>query len=576
MARGKITEYEQGGFSRQAVGTPGMDQSGAIIGEGIASLGDALIKRQEASDNLTAMDKFGEFEFQNAQKKFDLQRKYQNDPEKYVTAAREESMKLADEFSKGMSGGASRKFRELSTRSIAQDMESNARWAFARDNEIQVGKIDSTTSDIVIKAAMAASPEDLLSIKADFAAVRPDAEKFITSESYDKIEKDKWAAAKKMSMSAQMMNSPNKLKADLVNHAYDGILDADEIKMYSDQAQNAINNRELADLYRTSHLAEGKIYDFMQKLDDGSMNIVDLIAERESVYNNLGKAKSPEAKATSLAYLGAVDALIATKTLRVQKTPEGKAKKEEALRVFDQGWDKYLIEKATGRIRPSADDLTQELKLLEGLLTAYNNGYIDRNDLYDRMSVMSTKYERSRSDIGKAMPFEKAINEAGAITGFYGFRKGTDVISVGYRKIKEQIDREYPELLPEERTMMKAQALIQFNQMVKDTPKDQLDAQTTGEQRDQFVRRALLGGVNSAGDPVKGLLQRMAVTKDLATGKTYKVGDIIKDQYGNEKFFSGKQSDGTAIWKYFPGTTIKGSDGASYKVEPDGLHAKKL
>lgn len=575
MARGKITEYQQGSFSKQAVGTPGMDQSGAIIGKGLEELGNALIKRQEASDNLTAMDKFGEFEFKSTQKKFELQRQYQNDPMKYVTAAKEESMKLADEFTKGMPGGAAKKFKQLSMSSIAQDMEGNAKWAFARDNEIQVGKITSIKQNIALKASAAASPQDLLAIKGDFEAVAPEAQKFITKEDDDKLTKTHWELAKKYAMKAQMQNSPYKLKADLDGHAYDGVLDPDEIKQYSDEAGNAIKTRDEDEVYRTLHAAEGKIHDFVSGLDDGSVNIVDLIAEREANYANLGKIKDPRGKATALAYVGNLDALIASKTRAIARTDIGKKAKEDALGKFTRDWDAYLSEKSKGGVRPSPEDLTKELKLLEGLQDAHNKGFIDRNDLYEKMAIMSTKYRLSKSDIGGAMPFEQAINEAGAVSGWYGFRKGTDVISTGYREIKDWIDKSYPELLPEERTMLKAQALIQYHQVIKDIPKEQLDSAKTDRQREALARGILLGGANAAGNPVRGLLQKMAFFKDGA-GKTYNVGDTRKDRFGNEQLFSGKDSTGNPVWKWQPGAVIKNGSGGRAIVGADGVTLETL
>ena len=568
MARGKITTYEQGGFSRQAVGTPGVDRSGAIIGQGIESIGDALIKRQEASDNLTAMDRYGDFEFQNTQKKFELQRKYQNDPEKYVTAAKEESMKLADELSKGMSGGAARKFKELSIRSIAQDAEGNARWAFARDNEIQVGKITSIKQNIALKASAVSSPQDLMAIKADFEAVAPEAQKFISKEDDDKLTKTHWELAKKNAMNAQLMASPNKLKADLDGHAYDGILDPDEIKTYSDQARNAIMNRAIDDQYRTLFAAEDKTLNFVKGLDDGSVNIVDLISEREAVYANRKKAATPEAQAVTKAYLDNLDALIAGQTQSMSRTPFGKEKREAVLGEFTRKWDAYLTEKRDAQKRPDASDLSKELELFKSLQDAYQSGVIDRNDFYDKVAIMTTKKSLAKNDIGGAMPFEKAVNEAGAVSGWWLWKKGNDVISTGYRQIREQVDKQYPELLPDERTMLKAQMLSQYHQQVKDTPPEQLQSLSTDNQREAFARGILFGGTNSAGNLVPGIMQKMASLK--TPEKTYHIGDVRKDDFGNDQVFSGKDPSGQPIWKFKPGTTIRGPGGKTALVKPDG------
>lgn len=568
MARGKITEYDQGGFSRQAVGTPGVDQSGAIIGKGMEELGNALVKRQEASDNLTAMDRFGEFEFQNTQKKFELQRQYQNDPMQYVTAAKAESAKLADEFTKGMPGGAAKKFKQLSMSSIAQDMEGNAKWAFARDNEIQVGKITSIKQNIALKASAAASPQDLLAIKGDFAAVSPEAQKFISKEDDDKLTKAHWDMARKNAANALLMNQPNRFKADLDGGAYDGVLEPDEIKTYSDQARNAIMNRAIDDQYRTLFTAEDKTLKFVKGLDDGSTNIIDLISEREAVYANRKKGETPEAQAVTKAYLDNLDALIAGQTQSMAKTPFGKEKKEAALGEFTRRWDSYLTEKRDGQKRPDAADLTKELELFKSLQDAYQSGVIDRNDFYDKVAIMTTKKSLAKKDIGGAMPFEKAVNEAGAVSGHFWWRKGDDLVSAGYREIRERVDKEYPELMPEERTMLKAQMLSQYHQQIKNLPEGQVKAMTTDSQRESFARSILSGSVNAAGNAVPGLLQKMASFK--SAGKTYRVGDARKDTFGNDQVFSGKDPSGQPIWKFKPGATIRGPGGKKAFVKPDG------
>jgi hypothetical protein len=572
MARGKITEYQQGAFSKQAVGTPGVDKSGAIIGQGIESIGDALIKRQEASDNLTAMDRFGEYEFQNTQKKFELQKQYQNDPMKYATVAKEESLKLADEFTKGMSGGAARRFKQLSAGSIAQDMEGNAKWAFARDNEIQVGKITSIKQNIALKASAVASPQDLLAIKGDFAAVSPEAQKFISKEEDDKLTKSHWELAKKYAIDAQLRNRPNQFKAELdaKDSPWKDLLDSTEIKVASDQARNAIQNRKIDDIYSSLSSAEGETLDLVKRIDDRSVNLVDLIAKREATAANLGKANTPEVREIMQKHVAILDALLASQTRSMERTDIGKEAKKATLDKFDRDWESFWTEKRDVGKKPDVADLTKELDLHRSLINARNTGAISPNDYNEKFAMLTSKKQLEKKDVGGALPFDQAIEQAGAMPAWYEFWKGKDVLSMGYQEIKSRVDQQYPELAPEERVKVKAELFSQYHQRVKDIPPEQLVGAQNEMQRKAFVRSILLGGTNSAGKEVPGILQRSAFFQDQFTKNQYWVGDSRKDPFGNETVFRGKDSSGQPLWKFKPNSTIKTASGTTLRTNANG------
>jgi hypothetical protein len=570
MARGQITEYDQGAFSPSATGAPQEDKSGQILSVGIDAVGKMLSERKEVSDNLSAMDKFGEFQLQYAQQKLDLQQQYRDKPEEFAVVAKTMSEKLAEDIGKEMPGGAAKKFKSLTTSALAQDMDNNVKWAFQRDNEIQIGKINSIKQNIALKASTVASPDGLAEIFNDFAAVSPAAQKFISKQDDDKLTKTYWDLAKKQAMSAQLMSSPNRLKIDLDSGKYNGILDPDEIKTYSDHARIAIDNRKFDDLYRTLYMAEDKTLNFVKGLDDGSANLIDLISEREVVFVNRKKATTPEAQAMNTAYLNNLDALIASQTQSIARTPYGKEKKAAVLGEFTRAWDLYLIEKKDGNKLPDPSDIDKELNLFKMLQDAKNSGVIDSNEFQDKVSIMTTKHKLAKNDIAGAMPFNQAIDQAGTVSGWWLWKKGNDVISTGYREIRERVDKEYPELLPEERTALKAQLLSQYHQQVKSMPPEQIKKLTEDSQRIAFARRILLGGMTSGGGQVPGLFQANSFFKDPVSQKEFRMGDKTKDAFGNEKIFSGKDSLGKPIWKYIPGQIITGANGKKFRVNSEG------
>lgn len=572
MARGRITEYRQGSFSPQAVGTPGMDRSGQILGQGIEAFGEALAKREEATDSVAAVNQYGNFQLQYAQKKIDLQKQYQNDPMKFVQAAKELGDKLADEYGKGLSGGAAAKFKRLALGHSAQDIESNANWAFRRDSEIQVGKIQSAYQNQEFSASLVSSPDDLRKLKQGYSDLSREGQfdRLITSESNKKLQDESWGRAKNQALNAMLANQPNQLKAALDSGAYKGVLDPDEIESFSTKARIAIEGRRWDDIYATLYAGEDKTLAWMKNLDNRTADISDLVRERDSINMKIRQGNDQQVNAVLQAYSNNLDALVSMQTRSIQRTELGKEQAKTVLGDFKRSWDAYLSKKSTDRKQPSIDDLTEQLRLSEKLWKAYGQGLINRNDLFDHLSILSTKNEISKNALGGAMPFNEAIQQVGAATGFWPFRNGRDAVSVGYRKIRENIDAQYPELSEEERLGLKTQMMVQYNQQLSALSPEQLKAMKTDPQIDRVARQLILGGVNAAGEMVPGIAQSMVFFRDRFRQIDYKIGDSKQDSLGNVRIFKGKKPDGAPIWSFRPGDTITGPGGKKAKVREDG------
>jgi len=167
MPRGKITEYQQGSFSKQAVGTPGVDRSGAIIGEGIASLGGAIAQYEEKSNALSAQSKFNDFRFQYENMKARMQEEYKNDPLNYADAVNAEKQKLVDAFSKNMSGGELKKFKQYEMNFAGQEIDSIVGWSFGREKEIKIDEAKGNFYDVEYASESATTPEELKKLLGD-------------------------------------------------------------------------------------------------------------------------------------------------------------------------------------------------------------------------------------------------------------------------------------------------------------------------------------------------------------------------------------------------------------------------
>ena len=585
---GKIDQYEVGSFSPSAVGTPGQDKSGQILATGVEAISKALMVREDTSNTLSAMNKFGEFQLQHEQNKLKLQQQYQADPTEYATAVKTMSDKLSDDMSKGMPSGVFQKFKNLTTSATAQDADNNVKWAFARDNEIQIGKITSIKQNIALKASTATSAEGLANIigrmdpvtggytGGDFAAVSAEATKFITPEADKKLTDEHRKLAIEFNLDAQLMSRPLSLKADLEGGAYKGVINPDIIKSYSDKARNALINRAIDDQYRTLFLAQGKILDFKNGLDDGSKTIVDVIAEREAANANRGKKDINGDPVVSPGYIQNLDTLIAGATQSTLRTPKGKEANKAALDTFDRQWEGYLLGKKDAHETPSPKDLEKELEVFASLRQNYLSGAISKNQYDEKFNLMETRHKLDKKNIAGATPFNQAIDQAGVVESWWGMvhGPGKDVVSQGYQMIKDHVDKAYPELPETDRRDLKAQMLSQYHQAIKATPEDFLNAPKTDNERRAFAQRLVYGGVNAKGEQMPGIIRANSSFSDGVSAKRFQVGETVPEMGVPRVYLGNDPSTGKPKFELAPGIlnsiqTIRG-----HKIKITGLDSE--
>lgn len=557
MAKGKITQYDVGSFSPSAVGVPGQDRSGQIIGAGIESIGKALAAREDTSNTLSAMDKFGGFELQYAQQKMDLQAKYRENPAGYATAVKDMSDKLVDGMSKGMPGGVFAKFKNLTTNAVAQDMDNNVKWAFNRDNEIQVGKITSIKQNIALKASTVSSAEGLAGVLADFTAVSPEARKFITADADEKLTKTYADLAKKNAMYAQIYARPMGVYRDLEGGAYKGILTPEEISEYTGKARTALYNRAEDEQYRTMFMAQGKLLDMQDGIDSGSVTISDLVNEREAAYANKDKKDINGKPIISPDYIKGLDNLMDTVMYSRLRLPANKETQKEVLKKFDTDWDAYLQEKKTSGKGPSEEDISKELGMYASLSSLYRDGTITKADFDEKTSIMRTKLALRQGQIPKVKSFNEVVDQAGTVPNFWWRKPGNDVVSLGYQLIKDHVDKAYSESTNDERQNLKAQMLSQYHQNVQSTPEEMMKGLKTENERKNFAQRLIFGGVNTKGERTPGVAVANSSYYDPSTARQYRPGDAMT-RFGASKIFKGMNPDtGRPIWEIDPSSIDK-------------------
>lgn len=568
-AKGKITPYNLDSFSPAATGVPGQNKSGQIIGQGLQDLGKALQQRQDTSDTLGAMAKFGDFQLDYANKKLELQKTYRDKPGDYPAAVKVEFDKLADQYSKDMPNGVRQKFRQLTASTSAQDSDNLVTWAAGRDNEIQVGNIITVKQNLALEGQTVTSVEGLRGVLAKFDAASGVAQKFISAKSDEELTGRYKKLTVENAMASQIYAQPAKVFRDLEGGAYKGVLSPDEITDYSSKARTAIHNRAEDDFYRSMYAAQGEIYDLQQSVDQGAITPAELITRRQAAEANKNQVDANGNRVFPESYLRALDNLIA-QVLHTGMTlpPEQAEQRKGVLANFDATWDKYLMEKKTEGKQPNAEDVVFELGVYADLSDLYNKGLIDKTDFDAKVNVMQTRLSLRVGKTPVVKSFSQALEEAGKDRWFR--ESSNDVFVYGYRYIKEHIDRAYASLDPTSKQELKAQMLAQYTQQVQNLPEGQLKGLKTAVAKRAFAHDLVIGKGQVDGKAIPGVLPKFTVYHDPVSQRVLFVGDKII-QGGATKIFAGVNPEsGQPVWRYEPGQIITNSRGQRAKVLADG------
>jgi hypothetical protein len=525
MAKGKITPYDPGNFSSSATGVPEENRSGQILAQGVNAIGAAIAKREDTTSTLEAMDQFGSFDLAYQQQKLDLQRQFQNDPAKYPTAVKEMSLKISEQFSQGMSGDVVKKFRQMTTSALAQDAGNLAKWSFQRDNEIQIGRISSIKQNLAIKASTINSADGLQTLRQDFVIASAEATKLIDKESDAKLTKDYWELAKKQAMAAQVFSSPMKVMRDLEGGAYDNVLDADERLTWKTKAREAIYNRAEDDQFRTMFMAQGKLLDFQNGIEDGSVSIADLITERDAMAVNRNKVDALGKPVIDPNYIKGLDNLIDIVMYAKQRLPANKEARKEALVKFDADWEGYLGEKKQLSQGPSEQDVAKELEIYAGLSSLYQTGVITKADFDQKAAIMRTKLALRQGQVPRVKSFSEVVDQAGTVPKLWWRQPGNDVVSLGYQMIKDYVEKAYPELDATGKQDLKAQMLASYHQKIQKVPEEQIKMLTTETDRRNFARQFVVGMPKDQGKAMGGILAANVSYTDTDIQRTFQVGD---------------------------------------------------
>lgn len=562
----RITQYDRKSLSPQAVGVPGESRAGEIIGRGVSALGAALTQREEASDKLSASQRFGDFQFEYGAKKIAMQQEYADRPLEYPAAVKKVAEDMTTEFGKSLNGRSFQHFKQLTGSAIAQDSEALATWSYRRDNEIQVGKITDIKQNIALRAATVTGADGLRTILSDFSKASVEATQMIDADSDAKLTEKYVDLAKKNAMFSQIYARPMQVYRDLEGGVYKGLLTPEEISDFTAKARNAIYNRAEDDNYRTMYMAQGKLLDFQKGLDDGSVTITDLIVEREAAWANKDQKDVNGKPVVPVDYVSGLDNLINTVMYSKMRLPMNKDAAKIVLDKFDTDWDTYLLAKKDRNEQPNEKDIAKELSLYANLLSLYQSGTIMKSDFDEKSTIMRTKLALKKGQVPRVKSFDDVIEQAGTVPNLWWRKPGNDVVSLGYSMIKDFVDRGYSD--PDVRRTLKAQMLAQYHQVIENTPEEEWKNLKTENERMAYARKRVLGVTGPKGEQIPGVAQQNMKYIDPVSKRQIAVGESVS-QNGATKILSGFDSNtGRPIWGLAPGTEGKQVNiwGRVYKV----------
>lgn len=149
---GKINEFQRQRLQSEAVGTPGVDQSGVEIGNTVGKVADAFITRQHALDNAEIANAFYSYQRQDDVERLKLQDQFKSQPEAFEQAYTETNSKLTRSFRDQLPERSRSRFDTFVNRRNASVVPENQKWLFGAQNAKGLDLANMTGNEFVMAA----------------------------------------------------------------------------------------------------------------------------------------------------------------------------------------------------------------------------------------------------------------------------------------------------------------------------------------------------------------------------------------------------------------------------------------
>lgn len=505
MARGKITEYEQGGFSRQAVGTPGVDQSGAIIGKGMEDLGNSIAQYEEKSNAISAQSKFNDFRFKYENMKAGLQEEYKNDPKKFPEVLNTKKQALVDEFSRQMSGGELKKFKQYEMNFTGQEIDSVVGWSFNREKEILVDGAKGNFYDVEYASESATTPEELKKLIGDpnnvvegeqsIENAKKQASAFLDPGAIKELTNRTTKAVIENHLSSRIRADATGTYVELQEGKYDGIIENKNLlRHYTASAYTAMVSDGYREQFKNYATASVELAQMGDLIRDRKMSIGDVNRKIQWAELHKNKVDVNGEKIVTENYLRGLYAnRDVALGLRQKPKAEITAEQKAAAEKFESRWFDYLAgRKKKAKSQPSDYDE------VIGLYAALEELRLDGMDetLYEqKKQLLNNKLKSDINPKGASASLNEALQKAGQY-GFNDWSSPKDVYAVGYNLIDDHFKKNRPDLSAEDKVRQREHALVEYTRRVNAYPEEQRNPQDK-----QRFAVALLYGDETKGAP---------------------------------------------------------------------------
>lgn len=525
----QIKENQRTKISPAAVGVPPTDDSAQIIVKGATDLFGAMHERQVKVDELSAMSKYGDWGMQYAFGKAELQEKYRNSPAEYPKAAKELGDKLVRDFGNSLGIGAANKFREITTRAMAQDVDNNTNWAVQQDQKIIIGDINKGFADLALAGEFVTGPEELKALlgensgkEGDFslATYARNAEAFLSADTVAQIKEQHRKQIVENALNAALLNDPQKTYTNLASRKYEGVISKDEEITFLNRSKNAMIEHGILQQTKVLATASAEISDLITQVNEGKVTTADISRTLSWAEANKSKKDVNNQPIVSLNYIEGLKAVRDWSLGLDTRTTAQKTDDETAFaNKFEAKWDVFLSMRKKGQ-KSSAKDYDEVLGLYASLVRANQSGLVS-NDRFEKLKgVLDTKLKSSLGGGGKVASLNEALEKAGT-RKWFNWGNPDDVYSHGYEQILTEVQGR-ADLDAAGKRALKEDLIISYMDVVNNMPEETVSSQ---KNKAKFAYQILHGGD-------LGMVRSLAVYKDAATGKSYRYGERVTTRAG--------------------------------------------
>jgi len=529
---------------KEAVGVASVSRGPQIIAAGAQKLIAGFQEREAKADNLSAMARYGDWGREYAIEKEALRKEHRESPKDFPKAAQDLGTQMSTRMSEGLNRGAAKRFKEITTNTMAQDADNNVNWSIGREQELVVGDIDKGFADLPYAAEFATGVKGLQQLLYDngngdmFDAFSLEAQAmrardFLSPATVEAKKKATRTSIVENAMNASMLNDPRAAYVSIAKREYQGVLTPNEEKTYLARAKTMMVNQAVVDKFKKFSSASVEVSEMIDSVSTtGGMTTAEIAGKIAWAETN---KDAKDADGNLVISPNLLRNYYAIRDLSLDMDSRTAKEKTEDSKAYAEGfvekWDNFLLSRGEKK-EAEPDDYDEVLGMYADLTRAYQSGIIKEHKFKDLRHILNTKLKMK---LGKKFLPTASLSEAQAEAGkwrFWGWKdKPNDIYSKGYDHIWEYVKKERKDLGATAQQDLKENMILAYMDTIAGMDEDTVN---NIKHPDVTARKILFGG----GDNI-GLIHKLNVFTNSDDGRSYKYGDIYTAPDGSTGRVSG-------------------------------------